>query len=333
MKKPIYAILAMLALAAASCSKSSDDDATLSDNCYISAFTLGQMQRSVSTTTAAGNDTTYTVAYSGSAFPMTIDQRAQTITMATPLLMNTHLDAVLTTVTFTGALVHAPENDTTTWATYSTTDSVDFTTPRIYRVVSTDGKSHRDYRVWLTTRSTLADTYTWQRSETAMPQVQMIAIDWALTDEITDNYQIMAELYYVQRNGNTRLMLACRRNGADATEPLAIWSRLLHDSDPWTRFDIAPDNPYGLVAPGQLALVSYDNYLMAFVAGSRIIYVSHDNGITWKTDSNLSIPSDINLTADDGTPLPMSAMAMGATIWLAVGSDVWTLCSNSYGEQ
>ena len=39
MKKPIYAILAMLALAAASCSKSSDDDATLSDNCYISAFT------------------------------------------------------------------------------------------------------------------------------------------------------------------------------------------------------------------------------------------------------------------------------------------------------
>ena len=54
MKKSIYVILTMLALTAFSCSKGSDDDEVVSDNCYISAFTLGQLRRQINTTSSSG---------------------------------------------------------------------------------------------------------------------------------------------------------------------------------------------------------------------------------------------------------------------------------------
>lgn len=333
MKKLTYVLLTMLILTAVACSKSSDDDSEVSDNCYISAFTLGQIRRQVTTTTSNGVDTTYYLSYSGSAFPMVINQVERTISLSSPLLSDSRFDAVLTTVTFTGALFHAPENDTTTWVAYSSTDSIDFTTPRIYRVISTDGHSYRDYRVWLTKRAAPAEAYTWVRSSEPMPDVQLDAIDLELTDELRDDYQIIAELSYVQRNGNPRQLLACCKNDAEPTEPLTVWSRILLDDEEWMRFDLSEDNPYGLVAPDGVSLVSYDDYLLAFVNGSRDILISHDNGITWKKNTNLTIPSDIPITADDGTPLTMTAVAIDDLVWLAVGDQVWTIRSNSYGEE
>ena len=55
------------------CSK--DDDTVYSNHCYISGVTLGAVRRQLHTTTWNGNDSVYYTTFSGSNFPMTVDQR------------------------------------------------------------------------------------------------------------------------------------------------------------------------------------------------------------------------------------------------------------------
>lgn len=328
----VFAALALI-VAFGACSKSTDDDdATVGDACYISAFTLGQMRRQIHYTTTAGKDTAYYVSYSGASFPMIIDHRRQTVELVDSLLEGTLLNTVLTTVTFTGALVHAPEADTTTWVTYNSTDSVDFTTPRIYRVYSTDGLSHRDYTVRLVVRRADPEAYAWTRSSEAMPDEDEPLAEWESSEEITTDYDIVASIVYAQANANLRVLLACRERDALTSAPLVIWSRLLGDDNDWVRFGPSDDNPYVLIAPYGLHIVRYDNRLIAFAEGSDTIYVSRDNGITWIPDDNLTYPDGLALVAADGTALPMKALVRDDTIWLAIGDATWLVRRNGFGE-
>lgn len=154
-----------------SCTGSDNDDYTYSSDCYISSMTLGTMRRTVNTTTSDGKDTSYVVSVNGTYYPLKIDQRRQTITSATPLPMGTRISAVLVTVSFEGALVYAPEADTTAWTAYSSRDSLDFSSPLIFRVYAADGSGYRDYTATLTVLDSDPDAYTW----TSMTDAPMLA--------------------------------------------------------------------------------------------------------------------------------------------------------------
>ena len=67
------------------------------------------------------------------------------------------LDAVLVTVSAQGTAAYASISDTTSWTVHTEKDSINFTEPVIFRVMATDGKSYRDYRVTLNVRSQVAD--------------------------------------------------------------------------------------------------------------------------------------------------------------------------------
>ncbi len=129
------------------------------------------MRRTVTTTTASGEDTTYTVSFTGSYYPLQIDQLNQTITSATPLPVGTRVNAVLVTVSFEGGLLYAPAADTTSWSLYSSKDSLDFTSPILFRVFASDGSGYRDYTASLTVLQADPDAYTWQQ----MPAASMLA--------------------------------------------------------------------------------------------------------------------------------------------------------------
>lgn len=329
----LQVVLLTTALLLTACHKN-DDDTTYSDDCYISGFTLGALRRAMTVTTSAGTDSTYYLAYSGTTYPMVIDQVNNRITNATPLLQNTQLDHVLVTLSFTGACVHAPANDTTTWVNYASTDTIDFTTPRIYRVFSTDGTSRRDYTVSLTVRTEDPEAYTWNVRDDSWPEVDLNVISFPdIDDEITDAYDIIDMVAYFQRNGNQRFLLACREKGAATEEPLTMWSLLRDEGETWTRFDLSPDNHYGLVAATQPHIVAYDNRLIAFVEGERTVCVSRDNGITWKPDANLTIPDSISVADADGSPLRISAFTFGEHIWISFGDQRYAVRRNGYGEE
>ncbi len=328
MKRHILAAIAIVTtlLLPMGCSSSDDDETVvISDNCYITSFTLGQMRRALTVTSSTGSDSTYYLAFSGSYYPMTIDQRKQTISLATALPERTCLDAVLTTLTYVGAVVHAPENDTTEWTAYDSKDTIDFTSPRIYRVYSTDGSNYRDYTVSLYSRTSDPDDYTWTRTTEAAPAATAETFAWEASEEILAGYDILAHVAYTQSNGNERVLLACQQHGAAATTPLTIWSLLANSDEGWTCFDIAPDNHYTLTAEATLHLVAADNMLVAFMEGKREILVSHDNGITWKTDSHLTMPDEVTVLAADGTPATMNVTTDGTCIWLVVGEETWKI--------
>lgn len=166
MKKYIYLLLATLFVPylLTSCA-SNDDETELTENCIITSFTLGQLKRTMYLKTAAGMDSIYTTSYSGSVFPMTIDQRTMTIENQDSLPTRTRLDKVLTTVTFDGVLLwrkaQLTEEDDTAWTTYSSKDSLDLSQPLHFRVYSATGLSSRTYTLKINVHQQAGDSTTW----------------------------------------------------------------------------------------------------------------------------------------------------------------------------
>ena len=148
-----------------SCSSSDDDAAELSDNCYISSFTLGTLRRTIYGLTSAGMDSIYTTAFSGSYFPMIIDQRKQRIENLDSLPIRTLTDRVLVSVAFEGTLLWRKADistlEDTTWTAYNKNDSIDLTDSLHFRVYAENTKSSRTYTVKVNIHQQQSDSTTW----------------------------------------------------------------------------------------------------------------------------------------------------------------------------
>ena len=166
MKRLIYTIMGFVLLSVAITACKEDDDTVLSSNCSIKNFTLGQLKREIQYTDTTGKDTFYVISFSGSYYPLHIDQVKQTILLRSPLPTGTRLGAVLASASFEGALFYRawdPSPEDTAWHAFSTSDSIDFRQPLRFRVSSTDGSSYRDYYLRLDCRTNEASAYTWTK--------------------------------------------------------------------------------------------------------------------------------------------------------------------------
>jgi len=166
MKKLTFALLGLITFLSLATGCSEDEEVTLTSHCFISSFKLGTMKRLVNSTNAAGNDTSFYISFTGGYYPMKIDQRAGTILLVDSLPMDTRLDAILASIKFEGLLLYQKwDKDAadTTWTTYNSSDSIDFTSPLRFRVYSTDGTSHKDYYLRLDCRSSEIGEYSWQK--------------------------------------------------------------------------------------------------------------------------------------------------------------------------
>lgn len=162
-KKYIYPLLfLMTALFCLPSCLTSDDDTEEDEHCYISAFTLGSIKRIVHTTGKAGQDSTYSVSYSGALYPMSINQITQTIENRDSLPYGSQVRAVLTTVTFKGVLYYREAADSI-YTTYSNKDSIDFTGPVDFVNYPTLGHGVRHYNVKVNVHQVKGDSLTWAR--------------------------------------------------------------------------------------------------------------------------------------------------------------------------
>lgn len=171
-RKTFYSLLALISalLVTSACSSSSDSNVVRTSNCAIRSFSLGQLRRILHTTNSAGTDSTYTLSFSGSLYPMVIDQLGGNITNAEPLPLGTRLDAALATISADGLVVYAPAADTTVWTAYSATDSINFSQPLVFRVYAYEGSGYRDYNLNLTVRQQNPAEFTWQQL-TGIPEM------------------------------------------------------------------------------------------------------------------------------------------------------------------
>lgn len=156
--------LTAIAFATASLSSCLNDSSSTSvssdGNCAITRMTLGTIPRIVHTKTTAGNDTTYVTNVAGSAYAMYIDQINQEIYNHDSLPANTIASKIVfSNITSDGTVTYQNANGRDTL--FSTSDTIDFTTPRYFTCFSTDGTQSRKYRVRVNIHNSNPDDYTW----------------------------------------------------------------------------------------------------------------------------------------------------------------------------
>ena len=167
--KKIFRTLCVLCVtlsALTSCLKDDEKESTTYSDAAITQFTMGQLNCYTSTVSSkTGNDTIIKSTLKGSNYPMTIDQIGCKIYNQKMLPVGTDIRHIpLTTVTAKNSgivLIKSMTSDTLRSVT--TTDSIDFSSPRIFRVYSSDGQTHRDYTVTVNVSKTVGSTFAWKK--------------------------------------------------------------------------------------------------------------------------------------------------------------------------
>lgn len=300
-----------------------DDEATYYDDVAITSFSLGTLNRYLTTTKADGTDSVYKVSFAGSGYKVAVDQLGCRIFSSDSLPLGTDLKHVVCTLaTRNNALITVKSMISDSVFAFSSADSLDFSKPRTLRIFSTDGEHSRDYIVTLSARQHNPGKLLWSaRSAAEMP----------IFDESVDSIDVTSldadasllpklSLTYVSWKGINDIhyaMWAGLRNEADTA--MTIWRKVsdAEHTGRWVYMAQAEDNPYYLPAMEQMALVYYGGSLLALGSDGHI-YQSRDHGITWKTNSNLVLP-------DGFGGAPLTAIASDGCLWLKDGNGfVWS---------
>lgn len=153
--------------------------------------------------------------------------------------------------------------------------------------------------------------------------------------------QDFATVSYTQENGLERTLWIGNRSMDDypSDEAAMVWSHSLaagQETAVWAYFNAAPDNHYACPRLQSLNLIRYDEVLLA-LGGKSLdgtahkafdnMYVSRDNGVTWKTDGVYVLPGGL-----EGKDVLMSvAVDAEYRVWLVAGGEVWRGRLNQLG--
>lgn len=169
MKRKFFAfILLMTAGLSLSSCLGGDDDTNIeyTHDTAITAFSLGTLTRYYSgTSTSTGNDTTYSAEVTGSNYKFYIDQTTRQIYNPDSLPVGTKTSAVLATITakqsspLVWVLKNQSEEDSLAY--YSSSDSIDFSTPRTIRVYNNDLTAYSTYTITVNVHQEERDAFVW----------------------------------------------------------------------------------------------------------------------------------------------------------------------------
>lgn len=292
--------LLALALTLSSCLGDNDDDTTYTyyGDTAITAFTLGTVNRYLSGTTAAGNDTTLSSTVTGSSYAFTIDQTTAQIYNTDSLPYGCDLEAVLATISSKNSgyiYLKSMTSDSLTY--YSSSDSIDFTKPRTVRVYAQDATRYRDYTVTVNMHNELSGVLNWSRQDS-------LAIGDAPTAMTLATGDGRLNLFYTQ-GGETK-----RAQGSWADAAASQWQWTGTSSQACDNVCTVRGDLYR-VADGNLyrndTLVAASAGIKAVVAGSTTqtyalstsgaLLMSADRGATWTeetlADDAALLPTDV----------------------------------------
>lgn len=281
----------------------SDDDDTNYDyynNTGISAFSLGTMNRYLHTTSSTGADSVYKTTYAGSNYKFTIDQLSHSIYNTDSLPYGTDARHVLANITAVNSgyiMIKSLTSDTLQY--YSSSDSIDFTSPRTIRIGSQSGLRYTDYTVTVNVRQEPEGTMAWRNITTNSELAGL-----------SDTYAVSAGgnvFVFGTSNGATVGYRTAENDGATWTQmaSLPANTRVIAkgdklfaianggvlsstDGQSWTQ-----TQPSG--SPARLIAAS-TKHLYATNARGTAILSSADDGATWTTealdDDSLLLPTN-----------------------------------------
>lgn len=147
----------------------SDDDYTLYDDAALTAFSLTEATLYVLTTDSLGEDSVYTTTTTDvEDYPFTIDQYSGEVynkDSLDKLIEPTEMLCSFSTKNSGIALIQSIERSDS--ASYlSTSDTIDFSEPRIVKVYSTSGNYTKTYTITVNVHKELADSFQWHKLST-----------------------------------------------------------------------------------------------------------------------------------------------------------------------
>ncbi len=157
------------------------------------------------------------------------------------------------------------------------------------------------------------------------------AEEWA-EEELDEDVSYLPQSHlhsvnYTQDNGNKRLFLAGASGNTSASWAKMWRSDKVEADAMWMYFNPSADNVYQFPLLQGQAIFPYDGRLMTF-GGKRMdkegeamdcLYVSNDNGITWKEDLYLHLPFELK-----GVEGPLTATVdANHYIWIIANKQVW----------
>lgn len=131
----------------------------------ITSFVIGYYKVRFHDKTSDGRDTIIYIKGSGSNYPMIIDQVGNRIYNADSLAYGSKVSGVTTSVTAVGTVVFSYGDEPDLKYLWSSYDSIDFTRPVIFSVISSDGSYTRDYSVKVNVHSVFPDSLRWKQTD------------------------------------------------------------------------------------------------------------------------------------------------------------------------
>ena len=159
MKKSLAICLSMLALVLTSCFPD-DDDTALSPYAVLKSFSIGNITSKYPSFTSAGYDTTVTKTIQGSSYPFSINQATGEVYNVDSLPFATKVDKVTFEMQLSGyAQIYV--DSLGDFDVFYSTDSIDFTSPRKFRITSADSEYYRDYTISVNVHQVEPEMMVW----------------------------------------------------------------------------------------------------------------------------------------------------------------------------
>jgi hypothetical protein len=160
---PLIAVFFAATSIMTSCLDNDVDQITYTSETSITGFSLGTLHIDRVGKDQNGEDSAYVDTLNCSDYPFTIDQINRTITNKDSLPVGTHIDKVITSITYdAGMLAYKPKGSDhdTIW---TSTDSIDFTDPVEFKVYAYSGVEGKPYTITINVHKQEPDTISWKK--------------------------------------------------------------------------------------------------------------------------------------------------------------------------
>ena len=157
-----------------SCLGDSEDNVVYSNEAGITAFSLGTQKYIRDTIASTGADSTYQTTLDCSSYIFYIDQTKREIYNPDSLPIGIDSKKIICTVTSKSSSVTLIKNvGSDTLQSYSSSDSIDFSQPRTFRMVSLSGLATIDYTVRVNVHQQKPEVFEW-KSATPCPDFALL---------------------------------------------------------------------------------------------------------------------------------------------------------------
>ena len=314
MKRKFFAFIALITatLSLSSCLSSDETTVEYTHDTAITAFSLGSLDRY--TKTKAGKDTLLKANVKGSDYKFYIDQAQRKIYNVDSLPAGTRTAAVLATITSKNSspviLMHAKQTaNLDSAAYYSSTDSINFSEPRLIRVYSSDYSAYAEYQVTVNVHKELPYEFKWH--ELAQNNSQLAAFSDLKAVACGDDIYVFG-----QTAEGTKVLKSAINDGSawssitmkvglssDAYQSAVALDGKLYISDAGKVYASADAETWTEVSENadiKQLIGASSKYLYAYTAAG--ISVSKDKGVSWEqekldTDADYLPTQNISMNA------------------------------------